>query len=324
MEKGAAKKSDNGYIDDQLPAKTTDNAGHTNGHGAIAQKVMKRIHSKMNDFTRRQRFLAEYMIKFPEKIGYLSIVQLAEASGVSVATIVRFCNTLGYKGYIELGHEVQKSIQFEMSTLMRFGIGRESVKRHDTPNDSTFERIINIEMDSIEQMSNSIKRDDVDTCINLMSAANNMIIIGNMGSASLASYFGYAASKVLRSVNVVNRVGADSSHLLKDLNRDSLVFLIAYPRYPESTLVFGRLCKEKGCKIVSITNSNNSPVIHLSDLVFIIPISMTSIVDSFAAPITFIHALIAEYSIRFPEKIRYYLNPFEQYTKNMKIWHKPG
>lgn len=304
MEKGPAKKPDN-------------------GRGAVAQKVMKRIHAKMNDFTKRQRFLAEYMIKFPEKIGYLSIAQLAEASGVSVATIVRFCNTLGYKGYIELGREVQKSIQFEMSTIMRFGLGRESVKRHDARQDSTFERIINIEMDSIEQMSNSVKRDDVDTCIHLMSAAKNMTIIGNMSSASLASYFGYAASKVFRSVNVINQVCADSPHLIKNLNRDSLVFLIAYPRYPESTLGFARLCKEKGCKIVSITNTNNSPVIHLSDLIFFIPITMTSIVDSFAAPIAFIHALIAEYGIRFPEKTKDYLNSFEQYTKGMKIWHKP-
>jgi len=50
---------------------------------------------------------------------------------------------------------------------------------------------------------------------------------------------------------------------------------------------------------------------------------MTSIVDSFAAPTAFIHALIAEYGIRFPEETKDYLNSFEQYTKGMKIWHKP-
>jgi DNA-binding MurR/RpiR family transcriptional regulator len=308
MKNGSIKKND----DEQI-----------NEHGVIAQEVIKRIHAKMNDFTRRQRFLAEYMLKFPEKIGYLSIAQLADASGVSVATIVRFCNELGYKGYIDLGHEVQKSIQFELSTLMRFGIGRESAKGEDAHNDSTFERIINTELDSIDQMSNSVKREDVNICINWMSAAKEVTIIGNMGSASLASYFGYAANKVLNSVNVVNQVGADSPYLIQNLNHDSLVFLIAYPRYPELTLRLGRLCKEKGCKIVSITNTNNSPVIHLSDLVFFIPISMTTVVDSFAAPITFIHALIAEYSMRFPEKTRDYLNSFEQYTKSLKIWHKP-
>lgn len=293
-------------------------------HGVIAKEVIKRIHAKMDGFTRRQRFLAEYMIKFPEKIGYLSIAQLADASGVSVATIVRFCNELGYKGYIELGREVQKSIQFELSTLMRFGIGRESAKGQNTYKDSTFERIINTETDSIAQMSNSVKRDDVETCINWMSAAKNVTIIGNMGSASLAGYFGYAANKVLHSVNVINQVGADSPCLIQNLNRDSLVFLIAYPRYPESTLGLGRLCKEKGCKIVSITNGNNSPVVHLSNLMFIIPINMTSVVDSFAAPMTFIHALIAEYSMRFPEETKEYLNSFEQYTKSIKIWHKPS
>jgi DNA-binding MurR/RpiR family transcriptional regulator len=296
---------------------------HVVENGIIAQKVIALIHLKMNEFTKRQRFLAEYIINFPEKIGYLSITQLAEASGVSVATIFRFCNKLGYNGYVELGEEVQKSIQFELSTLMRFGIGRESAKSQEADQESTFERIIRIEMDSIERMSNSVKRKDLDTCIDWMFAAKNVIIIGSMGSASLASYFGYATSKVLRSVTIINQVGAESPNIIKELNRDSLVFLIAYPRYPESSLMFGRLCKEKGCKIVSITNDNHSPTVHLSDMVFFIPISVTSIVDSFSAPITFIHALIAEYSIRFPKKTNDFLNSFEHYTKNMKIWHKP-
>lgn len=296
---------------------------HIVDNGIIAQKVIALIHAKMNEFTKRQRFLAEYIINFPEKIGYLSITRLAQASGVSIATIVRFCNKLGYNGYAELGQEVQKSIQFELSTLMRFGIGRESAKNENADQESTFERIIRIEMDSIERMSNSVKRKDLDTCLDWMSAAKNVIIIGSMGSASLTNYFGYAASKVLRSVITINQVGAESPNFIKELNRDSLVFLIAYPRYPESTLMFGRLCKEKGCKIVSITNANHSPSVHLSDMVFIIPISMTSVVDSYSAPITFIHALIAEYSIRFPEKTNDFLNSFEQYTNNMKIWHKP-
>jgi len=293
------------------------------GNGIIAQKIMALIHSKMDEFTKRQRYLAEYIINFPEKIGYLSITQLAEASGVSVATIVRFCNKLGYNGYGELGQEVQKSIQFELSTFMRFNIDRESAKIKGTDQESPFERVVRIEMDSIEQMSNSVNRKDLDICIDWMSAAKNLIIIGSMASASLASYFGYAANKVLRSVTVINKVGAESPNFIKDLNQDSLVFLLAYPRYPESTLMFGRLCKEKGCKIVSITNHNHSPAVHLSDIVFIIPISMTSIVDSFSAPISFIHALISEFSIRFPERTNEFLNSFEQYTKNMKIWHKP-
>jgi len=315
------------YLEDSeyMKKKSDKRSGkkHIAENGIIAQKVIARIHSKMNEFTKRQRYLAEYIINFPEKIGYLSITQLAEASGVSVATIVRFCNRLGYNGYAELGQEVQKSIQFELSTFMRFNIERESAKSKGTDQESPFERVVRIEMDSIEQMSNSVNRKDMDICIDWMSAAKNVIIIGSMASASLASYFGYAASKVLRSVTVINKVGAESPNFIKDLNQDSLVFLIAYPRYPESTLMLGRLCKEKGCKIVSITNANHSPAVHLSDMVFIIPISVTSIVDSYSAPIAFIQALIAEYSIRFPEKTNDFLNSFELYTKNMQIWHKP-
>lgn len=309
----------------KLKKKSAKSAGQQPGaeNGIIARKVINLIHSKMNAFTKSERFLAEYIINFPEKIGYLSITQLAEASGVSVATIVRFCNKLGYNGYAELGREVQKSIQFELSTLMRFGIGREFVKNQVGGQESTFQRIIRTEMDNMEQMSNSVNRNDLEACINWMSAAENVIIIGSMGSAALASYFGYAASKVIETVITINQVGAESPNLIKKINRNSLVFLIAFPRYPESTLMFAHLCKEKGCKIVSITNDNHSPAVHLSDMVFIISVGVASIVDSYSAPLTFIHALIAEYSIRFPEQTNDLLNSFEQYTKTMNIWHRP-
>lgn len=292
-------------------------------NGMIARKVIEQIHSKMNAFTKSQRFLAEYIINFPEKIGYISIAQLAEASGVSVATIVRFCNKLGYNGYAELGREVQKSIQFELSTLMRFGIGREVAKNQIVDQESTFQRIIKTEMDYIEQMSNSVNRKDLDTCINWMSAAKNVVIIGNMGSAALAGYFGYAAGRVIRNVITITQTGAEAPNLIKEINQDSLVFVIAFPRYPESTLALARFCREKGCKIVAITNDNHSPAVHLSDMVFIIPVSMASIVDSYSAPLTFIHALIAEYSIRFPEQTNDLLESFEQYTKTLKTFYKP-
>ena len=292
-------------------------------NGVIAREVLNLIHAKMDAFTKSERFLAEYIINFPEKIGYISIAKLAEASGVSVATIVRFCNKLGYNGYAELGRQVQKSIQFELSTLMRFGIGREYAKNQDADQETTFQRIIQTEMESMERMSNSVNRNNLETCINWMSTAENIVIIGNMGSAALASYFGYAASKVIRTVITLNQTGVESPNLSKAISHNSLVFVIAFPRYPESTLMVARLCKEKGCKIVAITNDNQSPAVPLSNMAFIIPISMASIVDSYSAPLTFIHALIAEYSIRYPEQTNEQLNSFEQYTKTMNIWHKP-
>ena len=79
----------------------------------IAPAVIEKIRRLMDEFTRSQRMLAEYIIQRPEKVGFLPINELAQAAGVSVATVIRFCNTMGYSGYVELGREIQISIQNE-------------------------------------------------------------------------------------------------------------------------------------------------------------------------------------------------------------------
>ncbi|MCK5686313.1 MurR/RpiR family transcriptional regulator [bacterium] len=287
----------------------------------IAPVVIDRIRKMLNKFTKRQRVMAEYVLQHPEKVGYLPITDLAKAVGVSVATVVRFCNRLGYSGYIELGREVQNSIQNELSILGRFNLSRSASELSVGISDSAFERIVKLEMESLGNMVQSINKSDFFKCLKWMSKANNVTIVGTMASAALAVYFEYAATKVLPKVKLITSGSGSESDFLKDLSPDSLVFLIAFPRYPQATIDLGTLAKKKKCRIVALTDSHHSPIVQFANLTFLISISVTSTVDAYAAPLTFINTLITEFTIQYPDKIRKNMNAFEEFTKGMKIWH---
>lgn len=284
-------------------------------------KVITLLRSALDNLTRSQKVLALYMLQHPEKIGYLSIRELAHSAGVSLATVFRLSRRLGYKGYDELGAEVQQSVRSELSTPTRFRLGTDAPFAKGST--FAFERVISVELDSLTTMARAIHADDISRCIKWMNEADHVVVIGTMGSTSLAEYFAYAASKVLPSVRLVTSVaGTATWYQFKDITSRTLVLLMGFPRYQQSMLEFGKVFRQRGCRIVAITDHYRSPLASQADIVFPIAISFSTIVDSFTAPVAFIHGLVAEYSERYGEQIREHLADFEDYTAQMRIWTK--
>ena len=286
----------------------------------FAPKVINQIRDMMEYFTESQRVLAGYILQRPEKVGFLTVKELAQSAGVSVATVVRFCNKLGYKGYVQLGQEVQESIQNELSTLTRFNLSQSAFTDGEEKSKTAFERILILENESLCRLVQTINKADFYNCIDWMSEAEHVVIIGTMASSSLANYFGYAAAKILPSVRVVTSVDAQSSDFLKEIGKTSLAFILAFPRYPRATLELGTMVKKQRCKIVSITDNHQSPIVHISNITFLISISVVSIVDAYAAPIAFINGLITEFAEHNPEKVKKVLVHFENFAAGVEAW----
>lgn len=289
----------------------------------FAPKVLTLLREALNDLTRSQKVLALYLLQHPEKIGYLSIRDLAASAGVSIATVFRLCRHLGYDGYIELGQEVQQSIQYELSTPTRFRLGTDPPFTQAKGPVSAFERVVSVEMDSLTSMARTLRLDDLARCVKWMNEADHVIVVGTMGSTSLAEYYAYAASKVLRSVRLAtSTAGSATWYELKGVSAKSMALVIGFPRYPQSTLDIGVQLRDRGCRMVAVTDHYHSPLASIADIVFPIPISFSSIVDSFTAPVAFIHGLVAEYSERYRDEVRQRLQEFEDYTAGMNIWAK--
>lgn len=63
--------------------------------------ALLRLQSAAPSLSPAEQQLASTILAEPEKILYMSVHQVAEASGVSAGTAVRFCQTLGYAGFAQ-------------------------------------------------------------------------------------------------------------------------------------------------------------------------------------------------------------------------------
>ncbi len=288
---------------------------------------LKAIRHKMAQFTPTQKLLAEYLIHNPESVLFLSINKLAKSAKTSQATIVRFCNIIGYDGYSQMAKEAQQFMHSQMSTAGRFKLAQyrqSNVAKAEAAKKATsvFERILTHEQANLSKLVNSIKVKDFQRTINTLIKADRAMIAGFMASASLAAHFGYMLGKVFPQLDIIGSEGVTASSKLMTLTEESIVFLLAFPRYPNAIFKFGKAVAKTGAKIISITDSHISPISSLGDVTFHIHVGIPSYVDAYAAPITFINALCAEIAVRMSTNAVKALDNYDRYVADLDLFFK--
>ena len=59
-------------------------------------EVLKRIEENYGGFSKRQKVLADYILKNYDKAAFLTAAKLGKVVGISESTVVRFATELGY------------------------------------------------------------------------------------------------------------------------------------------------------------------------------------------------------------------------------------
>jgi DNA-binding MurR/RpiR family transcriptional regulator len=293
-----------------------------NNHSApLAMDVIDKINGCIDALTPSQKIFAQYVLQNPESLAFLSINDLARKAGVSVATIMRFSHALGYSGFAQLARETQQAIQAEIEIAGRFQlVQRMSPSGPRNSPSSAFERILKAEIDNLINLPKHITADDFFLCIDAMVKADRICIIGCLASTSLAIFFGDMLSKILNQVDVIHGHGVMTSAVLARLTRQSVVFLISFPRYPRTTTELGRQAARKGARIITLSNSLLSSAVPLADLTFTLPVGIPSLVDAYAGPMVFINALVTELSEQHPQNTRQSLTQYDRYAASTDLF----
>ena len=72
--------------------------------------LLQRLDKLKHQLPRSERRIADTVLDNPEIVSYMRLNELAQAAGVSIATVHRFCRSLGCDGFKELRHAISSSM----------------------------------------------------------------------------------------------------------------------------------------------------------------------------------------------------------------------
>jgi DNA-binding MurR/RpiR family transcriptional regulator len=262
--------------------------------------VSKRISEAFDLLSKGQRQVARFVVDNQTYVAFSSAADVAQKADVSIATVIRFCQTVGYQGYPDLQDEIQERLPRFMTTVQRV----EERLTSPIPEEDVMARVFARDIDNVKQAMEQVDQELLNAVVDEMSNAAKILVIGEALSSPPALFFGHSLKVMGFPVETIITGGVPLSLELSKLKEDNLLIGISFWRYFQET--FNSFCwaGNVGAKRIAITDSDLSPLTKVADYAFTIPVEGIAHSISPVASMSLINVFIAMLFFRNKEQAR--------------------
>ena len=224
--------------------------------------------SKYKNFSASQKRIADFIVKNFPNVATFSSHKLAEKTGVSPSTIVRFAHQLGYEGYPDFLKALQDYAFLSTATPMK--------KIHDSLDEN--EKLENVLNKVLQHESANINAGKfLTTQDSFVRAAKGLIkgerifVIGGRTSYSVAHYAGFVLRQMCKNVHYFSSGIEDPYERLEDINEQDVALFISYHRYFRNTIDLAAFAQQRKTFVIGLTDSISSPITEYCDEFLLAP-----------------------------------------------------
>ncbi|MDT2048575.1 transcriptional regulator [Priestia aryabhattai] len=258
-----------------------------------------KLQQRIGELTETQRKVADYIIKHPLDVAFLTVDQLAGVVKTSTTTIMRLTFNLGYSGYTEFQKGLQENLRNQAAPQTRLEANIKGIKEADLWGRYAESQISNIQS-TIDVISNEVLEDTQKAIL----SANRIICTGVRSGLPVAQYLTHGLNRLFGNTSLFIADLSDWADSMVGLDENDLVIAISFPRYARRIIDLTRTAKNNGVKIISITDSYSSPLASHSDIV--LPCSSSSIAfhNSVVSSMFVADYIISALAINYPERTK--------------------
>ena len=281
--------------------------------------LITKIQSELPGFSKGQKQIARFILEHYDKAAFMTASRLGVTVGVSESTVVRFATELGYDGYPHLQRARQEMIRNKLSSVQRMEVAGDRMGGRDV-----LQTVLHADTDMIRVTLDEIDRDAFQGAVDALMGAKRIYILGVRSSSALASFLGFYFNLLFENVTLVhtNSVSEIFEQVLR-VGPGDVLFGISFPRYSKRTLSAMKYARDRGARVIALTDSQLSPLARVADHVLLARSDMASFVDSLVAPLSVINALIVAVGMSRRDEIEQTFNKLERIWEEYDVYEKP-
>lgn len=238
--------------------------------------------------------IAAYVEHHHMELIFMTAGELALKLSVSQASVSKFFIALGYKGYADFLRSLQKMVGKEITAPQRYYYTSNSSHHTDD--------VIEKEVENLRILKELVQEEDYTRVADKLARRKNIVLLSARMSATLLPYMKYTLDKLRDGIEIVTpgRENWDYLPFNKD-KEDTLILVIAFPRYPQILVEKAKALKEAGFDLAVITDSRFSPLCRYSSEQLLVPTTVSSIFDLYSTPMALINLLVTDVSRKIPD-----------------------
>ena len=260
----------------------------------MTHALIASLRAAAGDMTPALARVAETVLAQPDATLRQSITELAETSGSSEASVMRFCRDQGFSGFQDFKLALAKELATD-----------ERARDNGSPSDD-IQRLVETAITSLRETEQLIVREDVATASQRLLAASVVECFGIAASAVTAQYLAYKMTRIGKFSRALG-----DAHLAVmaagTAQPGTVQVVISSSGSTIDAVRVAELARSKGAFVIGISNRSKSPLIAVCDLALIASWPETPLTGgafpSKISQLLIVDALVAEMTRRDPKRL---------------------
>ncbi len=234
------------------------------------EQVIERLLAEFDELPGQLQLCARYIIDHPHEVGLQSMRTLASSVDVHPNSFVRLARHLGFDGY--------DAMRERFRDFVRSGSGSypdrvQWLQEMDREGGSTavFGSMAEAVLDNTEKMFAQQSIEDLDRAVDWMINARRVYVLGLGLAYPLAYNFWYVARMGFDHFMLSPRHGSLPSDDIIRMDERDLLLAMTFQPYRRDTLAAVRQAKQKGARVIGITDSSAAMLCREADLGLVSP-----------------------------------------------------
>jgi DNA-binding MurR/RpiR family transcriptional regulator len=273
---------------------------HRDRTGSAAEQVAleDKVIAALPQLSKKQKESARFILDSQGFVAFASAHDVGARTNTSAATVVRFCQALGYEGYPHLQAAIRQWFPRAMTRVQKL----EERLTSPIPKSDILARVCATDIGNIKHTMELVDPETFEAAVTEIGRATSILVVGEGLSAPPALFFAHSLKVMGFLVQVVTAGGAALSLELSALRPSDLLVGMSFWRYTRETVEAMHWAKETGTRRIAMTDSNVSPLAQLADYAFVASTYGVAHSSSPTAFISLINAFVAALSFRRPQQ----------------------
>ncbi|MFC5652277.1 MurR/RpiR family transcriptional regulator [Paenibacillus solisilvae] len=237
-----------------------DNAQKGYVSGSYSGDALQMIQNIYSQLRKSEKSVADYIVQNPEKTIKSNIAEIAIGSGVSEATVIRFCKAAGFSGFQDL-----------KMTLARHSssFGTQAIYENIRKEDSLEIAIQKMYANNIQALNGTVQSLDLEQLESAAKAISRTRMIYLFGVGTSGTVAEYAEYRFTR-IGLMTRAYTDSQSIAMAtalVRPGDVVITISQSGSTKEIVEASEIVKKNGALTVTVTGHPRSPLAKTSKVI---------------------------------------------------------
>jgi len=268
------------------------------------ESIIGLIESRISEMSKGHKAIASYILSDYDKAAYMTAARLGEETGVSESTVVRFTMELGFEGYPHFQNALKEELKSKLTSVQRL-----NYTERFSDDSMAIRDIMRGDMENLKDTIAELDEAQMSEAVKQILGARKIYIMGLRSSSPLSSFMHFYMTLLFDDViHIHSNSTNEVFEQIMPITSDDVMIGISFPRYSQRTINSMEYAKKRGARTIVITDKDNTAITEYADIKLFAKSSMASFVDSLAAPLSLINALLVTLGMHRREHI---INSFE-------------